>query len=512
MPFPTSVDSIVDAPPITANTVIHASHVLGPQRVTVGPTMINVKSDQWSGGAKGDGSTDDTTAITTAINNLPSAGGIVYFPPGNYIISSALPIKSGATYMGAGWGAELGSQPSAISAGSGMAVPLFDLTSATSVFGVTWQSLALNGSGAVTGSKGIHSGTSPTTRAWTFKDLFFNNFGDQAIHIEAGGTATATCLMQNIFAQNSLLVRTGRSSLVGVIDNAFTDSYAFGCFATASVATGDGTGNIAAWVARGSNSVYVACYGEISQVGWGVPSTAKWVRLIACRAALNNGQGYQVDAAQSMFMNCQATTNSQTTDNTSSGFVVTGNLNLFMGCLIDGNSGDTKQQKNGFDDSNSAGGANGNSYIFNRAGVIRGVLYNATGTAGNARIEPDLTGNVLVSPVSGGQFIVDSLVGSNNASLFLNARSAGTQKQVQIFADQNGNMKLSPLSGQAISCTGGIQPSLINGTAQTGGRLFAGTGVPSGGSAGDWFLRTDGGGAGTTHLYFNNAGTWLAVA
>lgn len=58
---------------------------------------------------------------------------------------------------------------------------------------------------------------------------------------------------------------------------------------------------------------------------------------------------------------------------------------------------------------------------------------------------------------------------------------------------------------------GGLSPATIGGATQAS-RLFMGTGVPSGGSAGDWFMRTDGGGAGATHLYFNNAGTWLAVA
>src|SRR5215471_16483083 len=47
MPFPTSVDAIVDAPPITAATVIHASQVQGPQRITVGPAWFNAKSDQY---------------------------------------------------------------------------------------------------------------------------------------------------------------------------------------------------------------------------------------------------------------------------------------------------------------------------------------------------------------------------------------------------------------------------------------------------------------------------------
>jgi hypothetical protein len=44
-------------------------------------------------GAKGDGTTDDTSAIQDAINSLDSQGGIVFLPPGTYLISSALEIK-----------------------------------------------------------------------------------------------------------------------------------------------------------------------------------------------------------------------------------------------------------------------------------------------------------------------------------------------------------------------------------------------------------------------------------
>ncbi|HYA89414.1 MAG TPA: glycosyl hydrolase family 28-related protein, partial [archaeon] len=38
-------------------------------------------------GAKGDGATDDTAAIQSAINQACSAGGSLYFPPGSYVVS-----------------------------------------------------------------------------------------------------------------------------------------------------------------------------------------------------------------------------------------------------------------------------------------------------------------------------------------------------------------------------------------------------------------------------------------
>lgn len=65
-------------------------------------------------GAKGDGATDDTAAIQNAINyvqsirTLTSSGGILYFPPGFYIISSGLSITGPINIMGCGTGLSSG--------------------------------------------------------------------------------------------------------------------------------------------------------------------------------------------------------------------------------------------------------------------------------------------------------------------------------------------------------------------------------------------------------------------
>ena len=62
-----------------------------------GPT--NVKSF----GAKGDGATDDTTAIQAALDHLDSiGGGALYFPEGRYAVSSYLSVPSHTTIRGSG--------------------------------------------------------------------------------------------------------------------------------------------------------------------------------------------------------------------------------------------------------------------------------------------------------------------------------------------------------------------------------------------------------------------------
>src|SRR5260221_364660 len=67
-------------------------------------------------GAKGDGSTDDYTAITAAIAALPTGGGIVYFPPGRYVAGTTISAnKTGVSLVGASPVGQLG-------AGSSLAI------------------------------------------------------------------------------------------------------------------------------------------------------------------------------------------------------------------------------------------------------------------------------------------------------------------------------------------------------------------------------------------------------
>jgi hypothetical protein len=63
---------------------------------------INVKSY----GAKGDGTSDDTTSIQNAINVSP-VGSTIFFPAGTYMISSPIVILPNRTYQGTGWGSTI---------------------------------------------------------------------------------------------------------------------------------------------------------------------------------------------------------------------------------------------------------------------------------------------------------------------------------------------------------------------------------------------------------------------
>jgi hypothetical protein len=65
--------------------------------------FTNVKSSDF--GAVGDGVTDDTTAINNAITS--AAGGIIFFPPGTYVVSVLTCGTSNLNMMGAGSGVSI---------------------------------------------------------------------------------------------------------------------------------------------------------------------------------------------------------------------------------------------------------------------------------------------------------------------------------------------------------------------------------------------------------------------
>lgn len=70
----------------------------GTGAITFGTNSVGKVVPQWFG-ALGDGATDDTVAIQAALN----VGGMIYFPTGAYLISSALDITvSGTVIIGAG--------------------------------------------------------------------------------------------------------------------------------------------------------------------------------------------------------------------------------------------------------------------------------------------------------------------------------------------------------------------------------------------------------------------------
>ena len=97
--IPNAQSPIAGALPI-AHIWLEFLRLLSGDVATLSGSVINVKSNPYR--ARGDGASDDTIAIQTAIIACP-AGGAVYFPSGTYLISAAILVrKSNITIFGDG--------------------------------------------------------------------------------------------------------------------------------------------------------------------------------------------------------------------------------------------------------------------------------------------------------------------------------------------------------------------------------------------------------------------------
>ena len=101
--------------------------------------VVNVKDDAY--GAKGDGVTDDTTAINAAIAALGANGGNIYFPVGTYIISSTIELRDKRNIRFIGPGAGVNMNPAAVLKYTGTdARGMFDVVSG---FYIMFENLTL---------------------------------------------------------------------------------------------------------------------------------------------------------------------------------------------------------------------------------------------------------------------------------------------------------------------------------------------------------------------------------
>lgn len=118
----------------------------GGTALSVGSVLTGIQVSVKSFGAKGDGLAIDTTAIQAAINFVVSkGGGVVYFPPGTYLIDASLSMSaavSGVTFSGAGQGSSIIKQ-------TGGALNVFTLSNASNT---TIQNLGFAHTSSSTGA------------------------------------------------------------------------------------------------------------------------------------------------------------------------------------------------------------------------------------------------------------------------------------------------------------------------------------------------------------------------
>lgn len=146
-------------------------------------TAINVKNAPYN--AQGNGTTDDTAAIQSALND--AAGGVLYFPPGDYLVSSPLVPQSRTLINGSHvprW--EQSDNPpsatkiraSASFSGAGLLVP------AATTVSVGLHNLALVGNGVGTNVHGIRmpdSSVATDTSSWELSRVSICSFSGDGI-------------------------------------------------------------------------------------------------------------------------------------------------------------------------------------------------------------------------------------------------------------------------------------------------------------------------------------------
>lgn len=305
-------------------------------------------------GAVGDGSTDDSTPIQAAIDDLETAkGGTVQFLSKTYVCNieakSYVELKGACPmFKGSSTGTKSHSNTYLKASGTGYIIT----TAATAVHGITVRNLGFIGLGSGTALKGIY--LQDVSRS-LFEELVFDNIADEAIRINDGNPNH----FRRIFAQNCLL-DTSQAAKIGVlhIESGADDQWVSECEFTPSLAAlTDANKYVCAVVVDSANNFFygvVAAYGD---AGFHITSNGDQNRFFSCRADLNFGHGFEIAGGGSnQFFGCFSYRNGQETDDTYDGFnSASCSGNIFVGCNVESVSGDAAKHRYGFyDDQNSS--------------------------------------------------------------------------------------------------------------------------------------------------------------
>ncbi len=173
-------------------------------------------------GAVGNGITDDTVAIETAIT-AAGVGGLVYFPPGRYLVSRTLWPMHGQTWLGV-HNPKYTHDPNPGSSCVLMADPTFTgralIERASGTYGVHFSHLCLLGNGdeAPEELHGLHLGDMSAERAWKVQDCTIHGFSGYGV----------TGRMHVFDMRDCHIARNGYGLRV-TDNNSLTDVRFFGC-------------------------------------------------------------------------------------------------------------------------------------------------------------------------------------------------------------------------------------------------------------------------------------------
>jgi hypothetical protein len=334
----------------------HAEFMLGMANTRDGGTprdagaspegVFNVKTY----GAKGDASTDDAAAIASAIAAVPSQGGIIYFPPGVYLLNSSIVVhaRTDLSFVGAGVAATR-LQMNA----NGVTVLSFTGVCARIAIRDLWlgavASFTSGGSIGIIGTSTTHSDTfiienvrlQNTPAPWFSQYLDNSQIRNVRVMQTISGAVKNVVLLMNTCVSNTfteivVFSTAGPFGSEGVRIDYDCDTI---IFTNSQVLHAGTVGWRCAQTAGHTGprlSRFTNCYAEsCTNSGW-IIEAGRDVRLSGCHAAVNGGHGFHVAGGDSITIS-----DSLSLQNNQHGIVVTGGT----GVSLDGNTCSNNSQQ-----------------------------------------------------------------------------------------------------------------------------------------------------------------------
>ncbi len=209
---------------------------LAHERTTKGNLNLRINVKDY--GAVGDGSTDDTTAITAAVTAIPANFGILYFPAGSYLFNpttaglNTLASKTNLTIYGDGIGNSV-----ILSNTAGQTISLASSCSYVNVYGLT-----IDG-GCTARTSGAHCFYSQAAST-SVHDVEIKHSGEFALFIDGttdvnvSHVRVTTCYADGVHINNCTRVNVDNCSSTGADD----DTYALSACTDLTLTGGFGKG------------------------------------------------------------------------------------------------------------------------------------------------------------------------------------------------------------------------------------------------------------------------------
>ncbi len=480
--FPTVVDNVTTISATESNNQNAA--IVALERS--GYSVFNVKT---YGGAKGDGSTDDSTAIQNTINAANSAGGgTVYFPPGTYVCSG-LTIYGKIRYLGAGIENTIlklkNSSNTFLAQTNGFA----SLTGTNGTGGeVNWmiEGITLDGNKASNGSA-----TVPVLRVYGYgfevKSLRIRNGNNEGLYSEwSTSLPSPGSDSMMAFGENLKVHDCGSHGIhwKGPHDSMWTKGEVFN---------------------NGARGVFVDAGGDGLEVWgvhcWGLTQTyAIYLGATGCRFTDCVAEG-AITAQLALDAN----------DCSFNGFVYGAGASAPVG--VEFGPGGTRQDLMFVGKINNC--TSGALKFTNDGGsLIVADIFQSGGTLTTGTISINSRHTLRTNGVAGS---VDRLNGGleihGGSTLKLySAADSGFATLAFDGSQVTNTWPYQAAAGQFVAAGAGIRPGTAAGATQAG-NLFMGSGVPSNsnGNNGDFYFRTDTPGTANQRLYIRSAGAWVAL-